>query len=287
MKFEQTRVALEPRSAANCVDLALIFCGRHLGTLLGLWALFAVPLGLAAYLTARFTAWGWLGAGCFGFFGSAPFGVMLTAGAARTTFGDEFTFRKLLADLRGDAPLIARIFGLRFPVGLASLFCFFPGVLLAVRWGFLTEDQVLMELHEQRDDRRTHELVNLEFMDLVVRGTAIGLFGCLFWLFAELTVEAVWTILFSQSLFFGRLGELGTDLNDEASIAQYIEHVWALLTNDPAVLTLHLMTGLAAYAVCRLAWFFCYIDLRVRLDCWDLELEILSEAERLRTIGTS
>ncbi len=287
MKFEQTRVALEPRSAANCVDLALIFCGRHLGSLLGLWALFAVPLGLAAYLTARYTAWGWLGAGCFGFFGSAPFGVMLASGAARTTFGEEFTLRKLLADLRGDGPWIARIVGLRFPLGMAALFCFLPCVLLAVRWGFLTESRALKELHQQRHDRRTKELVALEFMDLVLRGIGIGLFGCLFWLFAELTVEAVWTILFSQSLFFGRFGDLGSDLNNEASFAQYAEHIWSLITNDPAVLTLHLMTGLAAYAVCRLAWFFCYIDLRVRLDCWDLELELLSESERLRTTGTT
>ena len=35
------------------------------------------------------------------------------------------------------------------------------------------------------------------------------------------------------------------------------------------------------YPIGRLAWFFCYIDVRVRRDCWDMELSIIQEAERL------
>lgn len=285
MKFEQNRVALEPRSVLNCLDLALLFCGRHLGTLFGVWALFALPIGIATYFSARYTDWGLLTAVGLCFFGSAPFGVMLAGGAARTTFGDNFELKKLIRDLRSDWWMTGKILGLRIPLGLASLFCMIPGIFLAVRWGFLVESQVLTALHEQRHDRRTNELVQLEFFDLAMRGALVAIFGGMLWVFAELTIDTVWTILFNQSLFIGRLSEVGNAWDDAYGLGSYLRHVWLLATDDPAVLTLHATTGLAAYAVCRLACFFCYIDLRVRRDCWDLELEILSEAERLRTTG--
>ena len=286
MKFEQTRVTLEPRSAGNCLDLALTFCGRHLGTVIGLWALFAVPLGLATYFAARSTLWGFWAAVLCGIFGSAPFGAMLAAGAARAAFGEDFTLRKSLGDLWTDGPLILKITALRMPLMLGFLMCWLPGLLLAVWWGFVVESQVLTKLHEKRHDRRTNELVRLEFSDLFVRGGMIALFGGMCWIILELTVDAAWTILFSQSLFFGRLGEMGSLIGDELDLELYFDNLTRLAFADPAVLTLHLVTGLAAYGICRLAWFFCYVDLRVRRDCWDLELELLDEAQRLGTTAT-
>jgi hypothetical protein len=285
MRFEQTRVALEPRTAANCLDLAFVFCGRHWGPLAGLWGLFSVPLGLTTWFAARETNWGFLTAvACF-VFGTGPFGAMLAAGAARTTFGEEFTLRKLLSDLRTDWPLIVQVVGMRMLLAMTSVLCVVPAAFLAVRWGFAAKSRVLTRLHEQRHDRRTNELVRLEFADLVVRGGVLVVFGGMFWLIAELTADAAWTILFGQSLFFGRLSEVGSIIGGEQIDESDFERVAALALDDPAVLILHLATGLATYAVCRIAWFFCYIDLRVRRDCWDLELELLREAERIATSG--
>ena len=50
---------------------------------------------------------------------------------------------------------------------------------------------------------------------------------------------------------------------------------------DPVVVTAVLAVALLVYPIGRLAWFFCYIDVRVRRDCWDMELQMLQEAERL------
>lgn len=284
MKFEQTRIELVPRSAGNCLDLAVLFCGQHLSTLFGLWALFTIPLGAITYVIARFTDWGWLAAMVCGWFGSGLYGVMLVSGAARMAFGESFTLRKMLSDVRSDWGLMARVFLLRIPLALGTALCGLPGSLLAVRWSFLAENQILSQLHEQRHDRRTQELIGMEFSDLYVRGAAIWLAGLIFWLIAELTTDVVWTILFSRSLFFGRFSEMGNILTEQVDPANFVEHVWRLATSDPKVLVLHLTTGLAVYGVCRLAWFFCYIDLRVRRDCWDLELEMLDEA---RSLGSS
>lgn len=285
MKFEQTRIELVPRTVANCLDLALMLCGRNLGTLVGLWALFAVPLGAVTYFAARATEWGFLVALACGWFGTAPLGVMLIGGIARMAFGEEFSLRKMLADLRTDGPMALRVLLLRIPMALGTCLCIVPGTLLGLRWSFLAENRVLSKLHEQRHDHRMKELINLEFADLYFRGAAVVAAGCVFWLIAELTVDLVWTILFDRSLFFGRFGEIGESINHQSPDVgeQYFERFWKLAFTDPAVLTLHLATGLAAYALCRLAWFLCYIDLRVRRDCWDLELELLDEARRLQT----
>jgi hypothetical protein len=245
--------------------------------------LFAVPLGAATYFVARSSLWGFAAALLCGVFGSAPFGVILIAGAARTTFGEQFTLAKLLGDLRSDGPLVARVLGLRIPLALGFLLCWLPGALLAVWWGFLVESAVLTQLHERRHDRRTNELIKMEFSDLLLRGSLIAAFGLACWLVLELTVDLAWTILFSKSLFFGRLGEMGSLIGDDVAVELFFENLWRLAFADPAVLTLHVAIGLAVYGLCRLAWFFCYIDLRVRRDCWDLELEILDEAQRLGT----
>lgn len=280
MKFEQARIELVPRSVGNCLDLALVLCGRHLPALCGLWALFTVPLAAITYAVAYFTTWGWLAALVCGVFGSAPFGVMLVSGVARMTFGEELSLAEMLRHVREDFTLMLQILGLRFPLFLL-LTCLLPAALLAVRWGFLVESHVLTKLHESRHDRRTKELINLEFSDLFVRGAAITLAGAGSWFILELTVDVVWTILFSQSIFFGRFSEVGNMMSDYVDPTTWLEHAWKLAASDPAVLVLHLSTGLAVYAVCRVAWFLCYIDLRVRRDCWDLELEILDEARHL------
>jgi hypothetical protein len=37
--------------------------------------------------------------------------------------------------------------------------------------------------------------------------------------------------------------------------------------------------------VIRLAWFFCYLDQRIRNECWDLQLQYRAEAARLEELA--
>ena len=39
------------------------------------------------------------------------------------------------------------------------------------------------------------------------------------------------------------------------------------------------------YPVIRLAWFFCYLDQRIRNECWDLQLQFRAEAARLEELA--
>ena len=54
-----------------------------------------------------------------------------------------------------------------------------------------------------------------------------------------------------------------------------------LMTTDPRVLAMLTAFILLVYPIGRLAWFFTYIDLRVRLDCWDMELRMTEVSENL------
>jgi hypothetical protein len=43
--------------------------------------------------------------------------------------------------------------------------------------------------------------------------------------------------------------------------------------------------ALFVFMYLRIAWFLTYIDLRIREDCWDVELKLTQETEQLRPRG--
>ena len=48
---------------------------------------------------------------------------------------------------------------------------------------------------------------------------------------------------------------------------------------------LQAIAGTKATPVIRLAWFFCYLDQRIRNECWDLQLQFRAEAARLEELA--
>jgi hypothetical protein len=94
-------------------------------------------------------------------------------------------------------------------------------------------------------------------------GMSFGLF---------LMMDIVMTLVFNRPLFFSILSASGNDLGD----------VFMQLTNDdPAFLTAIQLALWLPYPVIRLAWFFCYLDQRIRNECWDLQLQFRVEAARM------
>lgn len=276
MRFEQATIALEPRTIGNCFDLAVAFCGRQLGPLLRLWAIFAVPTAGLVYFVCRESELGFSLAAAMAFLVSGPYGVMLVDGAAASVFGEPFTLRQVNQQLQhGGWGTAARVLLMRPAIAVGLACCIVPGVLLGVQFGFLAEKRALAHLHQQRHDRRTEELVRLEFGDLVLRGMLMFACGLGFWVVLFLTVDVASHLLFGVPIYLGRLAELS-----RGEYAEFGELVW-FTWSDPLVLSVATATALLIYPICRLAWFFGYIDLRVRRDCWDLELEFLQEAGRL------
>ena len=58
-----------------------------------------------------------------------------------------------------------------------------------------------------------------------------------------------------------------------------------LVYDDPKMLTAMQLTVWLPYPVIRLAWFFCYLDQRIRNECWDLQLQFRAEAVRIEELA--
>ena len=64
--------------------------------------------------------------------------------------------------------------------------------------------------------------------------------------------------------------------------ADFAESFASAVIDDPAVVVLLQVSLWIPYPVVRLAWFFCYLDQRIRNECWDLDLQFRAESMRLR-----
>jgi hypothetical protein len=279
MRFDQVAIPLAPRTTSNCLDLALCFLRRHIAAVARLWALVAVPsCALVYFLMDRYELKLPLALAVL-FLATSPLGVLLIWGAAPSVFGEPFTFWGTLKRLgwRGAGLIVSGLL-LRCLIALGLVLFIFPGWYLLVRTGFRVERSALSKLARHLHDRRTNELLKGEIGDLSFRSGAILLFCSLLWLSLLLTFDFVSSRLLGLPILFGRLN---MDWSYMGGIGDGIVYAFGFLWSDPVVVTASLATALLVYPLGRLAWFFCYIDVRVRRDCWDMELKIMQDAERL------
>jgi hypothetical protein len=279
MRFDRVAIPLVPRSTANCIDFAFCFLRQHLAPIAGLWAIVAVPSCILVYVLVDRYEFRMPLAMLVFFVATLPLGVLIMSGAAPSAFGEAFAFRETWARLgwRG-VGLLARGLGLRCLIAMGSALFLLPGWYLAVRTGFFVEQSTLSKLDRHLHDRRADELLKGEIGDLFARSGTIFLFCTLLWLVMLLTADFIFNHLLGLPLLWGRLAMDESYLEDFDSGFEYtVRFLWG----DPVVLTAGLAVALLVYPLGRLAWFLCYIDVRVRRDCWDMELQMMQEAERL------
>ncbi|MCA9073117.1 MAG: hypothetical protein KDA84_29545 [Planctomycetaceae bacterium] len=162
-------------------------------------------------------------------------------------------------------------------LALVVLLATIPGIWLALRTGFLLEQTCSARLDPALQNDHVGLVLKEETGELFGRATWMTQFSLFVWGVLFITADALASLIFRTPIFLGRLNSLpaGSDLEE------YLKHGWDLLFRDPVVLTTLTSTALLVYLVNRLAWFFCYIDIRVRRDCWDLELKILRTSRLL------
>jgi hypothetical protein len=261
--------------------MAVCFLRAHLAPIAGLWAVVTVPSGLLVYvLVDRYEFTLPLAVLVF-FFATSPLGVLMMTGAAPSAFGEPFTFGGTWARLgwRG-LGLVARGLALRVLVAMGLLVFLFPGWYLAVRTGFFVEQAALSKLDRHLHDRRADELLKGEIGDLFARSGTIFIFCALLWLVMLFTADFASSHLLGLPILWDRLGLDVSYLKDADDAAGYaMKFLWS----DPIVVTAALTVALLVYPIGRMAWFFCYMDVRVRRDCWDMELQFIQEAERLES----
>lgn len=301
-RIDRATISLLPRSTADCLDMAVMFFGRHLRTILGLCLAFMVPAGALVYGLSYVYEIDVRVALIVAFLATSPLGVLLVSRTAAGAFGGPSPPAPLAEGegngvRTGGVPHMKTLLGLlnsamflRGFLAVGPTLCLFPvnpgmvliGVLMgliglwaAMRFGFRAEQVCLADLEDGSKQHRTTSLIREEAGDLMFRAGSIGLFCLGLWLAMFVTLDLVAHLLFGFPIFLGRVFA-GPD--GMFSDGYFVE----LMVYDPLVLTAVTVTGFPVYALGRLAWFFCYIDLRVRRDCWDMELEFAQEAQRLQ-----
>jgi len=277
MRVDAATISLEPRTAAGCLDLAVMFYGRHLRSILGLWLLVAVPACTMVYLLcSHFEVGLWMPALML-WFTTSILGVLLALVAVPAAFGEPFRVTELVRRLEWPAPLLLlRGLMLRIAEGLGLCLAVVPGILIAIRTGFFVEQASLEKMERRQHDQRTAVLVREETGELFGRGFTICTYCLMLSGVLFVTLDLLVWLLLGEPILLGRLLEV---LQAGDAVA---EELGRLLWRDPLVQTALTAIGLLVYPIGRLAWFLCYVDLRVRRDCWDVELEFVQEARRLK-----
>lgn len=300
MRFDHVNIAFVPRKSANCLDLAIMFYGRFLIPILKLWALFALPACTLVYLLSYYFLLDIRVAITIAYFTTSPLGVLLTWNTALFTFGNSQGFGSLRRQFRPHLiPLMIRclfdralffigpaliLFSENMLIFLGFIFLFFPGIWLTMRNGFRVEQSSLRyagiaSQEGTSHDHRTKDLVSHDFSTLFFRGFWTFLFCYILTLVLFLTFDYLSYTLLEFPILIGQIPYVF----DADAIDQSLSNIILLMTSDPRVLTV--LTGfiLLVYPIGRLAWFFTYIDLRVRLDCWDMELRMAEVSQKLNT----
>lgn len=281
MRLDRATIPLEPRSVGHCLDLATSFFAAHAPLLAALHLLAALPVVLLIQFWCHDRPFAWLIAAGACLLVTGPLGILLTRGVAEATFGDTLTWAGLLRTPGTLTRVMFKVLGARLLIAVGAMVCLLPGLFAASWWGFLTESHVLSKLHRKGHDRRTGELVKAEYSDLTLRLAILITFGAFLWLLMLLTLDATVTVVWGSSPLLGRLSQLGQDIGIGFDAEVFFTDLGTLMFQDRTALILQTVAFFFVYPVIRIAWYFCYIDLRVRRDCWDMELALLHATRQL------
>lgn len=284
MKFHDAAISLQPRSIGGCLDVALVFVGRQLGLFLQILGLIGGPACLGVYLASQYTEAGWFWCGLGLALTSIPLGHALVSAAVRIAVGQPCTaITAVVNAFRSTWDTMLLIAILRpFHVGL-MLAGVLPGAAAMIYTGFQAESRLFSRWRAGEHDHRIGDLIRLEFSDLLARGLGMTVFGVFFWGLLTITVDAAAMLLVGVSPCIGGLSEAVRNPWGLEDWDAWWWALWVFVTTDALALTTVTATALVTYAVCRLAWFFAYVDLRIRRDCWDVEVALTEEAQRWRT----
>ena len=279
MQLDGSAITIERRKLTGCIDLAVVFVREHFGGVATMTAFFAVPSTLLTWwLMANTDLYLYVSLILFALL-SPILGAVLVIGAGRRVFGDEFlvgeSFRavgKRFWTLFGYM-LLTRILG-------GVLWCLIlPPLLLVVHSGFIAEILYLESTPRKKVGTRRKSLMSNVFSDLVGRGLAAFAFYTLVVFGLFLLLERALALLTGVQImgmdFFAFVGLLFQDGE---------EFITLMISHPLFITVLHALMWLV-YPLIRLAWFFCYLDVRIQKEGWDVELDFRIEAQRLSKLA--
>lgn len=260
MRFDKANIDIRPRTALEVLDLALHFYRNHLGLLSKINIILSLPgllvgsgiaIGLKSPSFALFAFWMLLPL--------SSGGIVLVA--SRKVFGMPLTVKDALTLYRPLAAshflnrLIHRIFWIPLiPFGLVF------SEILRLNWSFSPMILLLERLEGKQLSLRRRALHRRGGANAFGFDLAVLLQSC--WFIAALLFVA--DLVLSDIFAVWEFGGLFT-----------------AVASNPLKTIIILMSVLLVSPFVDLAWFFYYLDARIRKEGWDLELGFRSIARRI------
>jgi hypothetical protein len=153
-----------------------------------------------------------------------------------------------------------------------------------LRTGFYVEETVFAREKREIGVNRIKRLSGSSG-DLMLRGLGIMSFCAALVVVVFFSLDYAANLLFGFPILAGRVADslpiFDSDDGSGFPLASILSDIVYLMFNDPLVLTVLTGVVLLVYPIGRMAWFLCYVDLRIRRDLWDVELEFARHASRL------
>lgn len=270
MKVEDCIVSVERRTVGGCLDLGFVFFRHFAVPLLQMTACFAVPCSLLVWMYGDAVRHDVLVPamvifGCF---------LMLASGALVATvgpqvFGVPVSVRAALKGLK--SRLIAYAF-IGFVFRLSGL-CLIVPLLFVMAWGgHLPEVMFLERTSFNQISQRLSSLgKGGGYSRNIGRLVTLVSFWILFSFGLFVVIDVISGMVFNLPILAGTLA-VGPD--------EQVDFVGRLVDDPLLIVALQAALWLT-FPIVRLAWFFCYLDQRIRNECWDLELQFRVESIRL------
>ena len=277
MKVEDCIVSVERRTLGGCLDLAFVFTREFAAPLFRLTSLFAIPsCALVWGMTAVSPNMLFPSLFVFLFFSSLFSGALVSAMGPQV-FGVPISIRQAMRSFRKRMVgyLLLTLF-YRF-LQLATFMCFaFPAAIVTAQMGHMPE--VLLLEHTPLTQvtsrlswlskgggfsRNLSHVIGLAFVWILI---SLGVF---------ITIDVLSNALINMPVFVGRLPNPRVDFSDR---------MMAIALDSPLFLTVMHIAIWIPLPLVRLAWFFCYLDQRIRNECWDIELQFRVESRRLEEL---
>jgi hypothetical protein len=282
VKLDGATIPVRARSLLLCIDLAAAFYQTHFKQILGLVLRFAVPCVAVAYLLAWMTEIGFFLGLLVYFVVSPALGALLVSGVGPRVFGEPFTVKSALAFFRPrSGRVLSAVIWPRIYLALGALLCYGMGTgmlliylvvpaLLLGRAFMAAEVELLERLSGARRRERLAALREGVAGDLIGRWLGALVFFVAVVTIGFVLVDRAAETLFGVKVLLGRLE--GGFLFDP---------LLPVLSAQPRAVAVLQALLWFAYPLGRMALFFCYLDVRIRKECWDLELDFRIEAARL------
>lgn len=277
MKVEDCIVSVERRTLGECLDLAIVFTREFAAPLFRIWLVCAVPACALVWLLTSSNTDMLIPSLLIFLAFSSLYSSLSVASVGPQVFGVPMSLKSGLRLWRRRffswlvLSIVARFFQ------FISGFCFIlPSVITTAYVGHYPEVLLLEDAPLSKISSRLQWLSGGGGYGRS-QARLFGLFG--FWAIIKhgilLTLDLVAATLLNHTSFTSQL--LSANAHFDENLAQ-------LVFDDPMFLTALQLALWVPYPIIRITWFFCYLDQRIRNECWDLQVQLRAEASRLEQL---